>query len=201
MVEPKTKPIQQNQVFLIGGAHSVGKSTVIEVLRTMNNGDEIGINIISMSNMLNQIAREQYSKSIVELNQDAEQRQKLQYETMRFLRTLNFPVTLLDGHYVNTNPDKTFSPNYNINKKYTISFDALVVLTAKPEAILSRRIEKKQTWWSLDVRHIENEQNLELSEAKRIGDELKVPIRIIENVDMRKAAERIRELLNVPRVI
>ena len=195
-----SKPAEKNKLLFLGGSHSVGKSTVLNELRRMEDGDTISINIVSMSNTLHKTSMDRYSKSIVELNHDPILRDELQYSIVSSLKGLDYSFTILDGHYIATSPEGPIGANYNTNEGYLIRFDAQVVLTAKPETILARRLGKNQRMWPTDIEPIRREQEMEIAEAKRIGAIFNTPVYVIENIEVKDTAEKIWKLMTTPKL-
>ena len=190
-----SKLADKNMLIFLGGAHSVGKSTVLNELRRKESIDSI--NIVSMSDTIHKASMERYSKSIVELNQDPILRDKLQYAIISSLKELQYSFTILDGHYIATDPVGPISANYNTNENYMIRFNAQVVLTAKPETILARRLVKNQGIWSTSIESIRSEQEMEISESKRIGSIFNTPVYVIDNDDAgaKDTAEKIWKIM------
>lgn len=190
-----SKLADKNKLIFLGGAHSVGKSTTLNEL-CRKEGIEINdINIVSMSDTLHKASMDRYSKSIVELNQDPILREKLQYAVISSLKELQYSFTILDGHYVATDPTGPIGANYNTNENYLIRFDAQVILTAKPETILARRLGKNQKMWSTSIESIRSEQEMEISEAKRLGAIFNTPVYIIDNIEAKDTAEKIWKIM------
>ncbi|MEM0143393.1 MAG: AAA family ATPase [Candidatus Parvarchaeum sp.] len=192
------KQIERNKIIFIGGAHNVGKSTALEELKKLYRNEETRVNIVHMSEILHNASMKKYSMSIVELNEDSIKRDTLQLEVVSSLRGLNFAFTLLDGHYITTNTQGGIGPSYNTDVNYLIKFDAQVVLIAKPEEILARRIKKNQGIWSINLDSIRQEQDMEISEANRIGRMFNTPVYAIEDNEPKDTAKAICKLLKIP---
>ncbi len=189
---------KQNEsvIIFVAGAHNVGKSTVIKELLRSNDLEVSLVKSVSMSDILNKLAIERGYASIVELNQNDYARQSLQYEVVSGLKHSDFKVTLLDGHYLNIAYDGTiFGTNYNSGTGPVICFDAVVVVTAKPETIKERRIKRDRGSWTTDVDKINVEQEMEISEAKKMGSNCNSPVYIIENSDLNVAVESLKAIV------
>ena len=184
------------KLVFVGGPHSVGKSTFLRALSETAERSHFKINIISMSHALEEAAQQKYSKSIGDINKDAEQVGRLTFEFIHSLRGKEQCTTILDGHYVMINEHGAIiGRSHNESARYEVRFDALVVATAAPEVIHARRVEKREGRWPLVLDLVKKELKYELDAAREVSTKTGTPLYIIENVDVGKTVERLWKLL------
>lgn len=196
-IEGKGSP--QNLIVFVGGAHGVGKDTVLDMLR--RDPDWEKINIISMSDVVDDACREKYHKGIVELGSMTPELQGIQVDIVNEARKLEFTTTFLNGHYSFVYPDGRLIKHYNFYEDFMIKFDGLIVVTANPKTILARRVSDTAKKRKFDLGSIEREQEGELTEAKRIADLGNQEVFVIENVSLEETARGIKDVLSKLREI
>lgn len=182
-----------NLLIFVGGAKGVGKSSILDLLR-QDPGEE-RINILDMSDVLEDAAVKRYGKGIVELGSMSREFQQMQTEIIEGARGLDFTSTFLDGHYLHVYPDGSRILHYNFDPEFMVHFDAHVVITARPETILARRNRDSGKERKGDLRSIEMNQEGELEEAQRLAGIEGKEAFVIENTAMEQSVEQLRGFL------
>lgn len=185
--------------FYIGGVPGVGKSTVINCLKTKAALEKIKVKKMSGAPILCKLAGLKTAKELRRLSE--KEREKLRpkmYDIIyNIVRQSSDILWIFDGHfcYFDWN-GKEFGtrPIQSWDKELMIG---IVVLTAKPETILLRRIADKRPDRNLNLNFIKREMKMESDIAKLQAKKLRKSLIFItnENGKAEKNAEKILKLI------
>lgn len=183
----------------IGGVPGVGKSTVISSLLTKAIQEKIEIEKMTSAPILCELAGLKTTGELRRLSE--EKREKLRskmYDIIHdILRQKPDTLWIFDGHFCYFDwSGKKFGvrPIQSWDRELMIG---IIVLTARPETILSRRMADKRPDRKLSFNFIKKEIEKEIEIAKFQAASLKKPIIFIanENGEAEENAEKILRLI------
>lgn len=190
-------PGESCAIVFVGGPRAAGKSAVLSELKKSVVACGKEIEIVPMYEILSQIGRDRYNKTIGEINADVLLAQSIQIEIIKHTKKSVAQIALLDGHYLSQN-GKSSVPIYRTDLvDYSGLLSAHVVVTASPEVILARRKNDGDFGRNLDIKLVKAELDGEVDEAKRIGKLYNTPVYIIENIELKKTVADFRNLLRI----
>jgi adenylate kinase len=170
----------KNNIFFIAGVHGVGKTTLCAEL-----SKDLCIPAYTASEIIDKtIAEKKIMRSEVENNQ------KLLIEGLFVL--LKSTDIILDGHFVLLGQEGEVI-KIAIDTFKDINPKVIFVLTAPPQEIYKRLLERDNTHYSLET--LERLQREEVSHAQDVSKILEIPLYVLENSKNNLVTELIKKYM------
>jgi adenylate kinase len=178
-------------IIHVGGAKGVGKTTILKKLsRYFKKRTGEDISLITVSEFLSNLAVSQFNKKWSDLTET--ERKTLREVAIQHFTSNESSVIILDSHYIDLKDGK---PIDIMPDEFKRLIDIHVILEAKPEEILERRIKDGSKQRELDVSIIREEAEAEREAALRIAKELGKPILFMKNENIEIACHNLYERL------
>lgn len=170
------------QIIHVGGAKGVGKTTLLRELNGIPLENGKSLNIIHMSDFLNEFSMEIYNIQWDKLN-DGEKK-GLRLKAAEKIACLPYDVLLLDSHCIDMVNEK---PVRIIPPEFESIIDGYMVVTSSPEIIYGRRQKDNLRSRDLQLSIIQTEMEYELLTAKNLAAKKSLDVVVIDNYLPEKA--------------
>lgn len=181
------------KIVHVSGARGVGKTTVLQELERRH-GDELNVCSLHSSTVLSDLSRETYKKTLAELEE--KELVTVQEKTIAMIKGMPFEIVLLDGHNVKVD-FSSGKVTILTPEKHKREFDCHILMEADPQVIRARRVAdcdvKIKREFSLDS--IKMEIDEERAAAHRIAEDTGTSLYVVENRDLIRSVDEIREIL------